>query len=81
MACSVIVDGKVLDFVYRKSLEFSYNFYIGDVLVGQVFRAGRGNWTAVSWKKPSKLCPVEGFRSRYHASEFLLKLNGYCDRG
>ena len=38
---SVIVDGNVLDFKYKRGLEFSYAFYIGDILIGQVFNMGR----------------------------------------
>ena len=71
---SVVVDGKVLDFHYKK-LSTSYAFYIGDILIGQIFKMKR-YWTAVS-NKPNDLCLIYGFKSRYYASEFLLKLQGY----
>ena len=73
---SVVVDGKVLDFHYKKN-EVCYDFYIGEMLIGQIFYTGRRNWSAVSWKKPCMLCPVHGFSSRHRAAEFLLKVNGY----
>ena len=72
---SIIVDGKVLDFKWKKHTEFSYVFYIGDIAVGQVFRM-RNSWTCVS-HTPNKLCPVDGFKTRMYASEFLLKISGY----
>ena len=72
---SVIVDGNVLDFKYKRGFEFSYAFYIGDILIGQVFNMGR-HWSGVSWE-PHPLGAVSGFKTRHDAAEFLLKLNGY----
>lgn len=74
---SIRVDDKFLDFKYKKINDFMYNFYIGDIFIGQVSKMKEKSWAGISWRKPSKICPVFGFRSRYHASEFLLKLNGY----
>jgi hypothetical protein len=78
---SVVHEGRVLDFKYKKQNEFTYAFYIGDILIGQVFRMGDQKWSAVGWHNPEsdmhRLYPVDGFRSRYHASEFMLKMAGY----
>lgn len=40
---------------------------------------GRQNWTAVG-SSPHKITPVDGFRSRYHASKFILELEGYWSK-
>jgi len=73
---SVTLNGQVLDFHYKK-LKGSkcHAFYIGDILIGKIFKMRR-YWSAVS-DQPNYLCPVDGFKTRYHASEFLLKLQGY----
>ena len=72
---SVVVDGKVLDMRYKKmEHNHGYVFYVGDIYVGQIFKT-RNRWCAVSSKPSNGLCPLDGFRSRYHASEFLLKFN------
>lgn len=74
---SCIVDGEVLDFHYRKFL-YGYTFYIGDILIGQIFDEGRRGWAAVAAKPPTKgLNGVHGFRTRYDASEYLLRVLGY----
>jgi len=78
---SVIVDGKVLDFKYKQTkhpkLKYRYVFYIGDILIGQLFNHGRRGWSCVSDYKSNPLCPVNGFKTRHDAAEFLLKLNGF----
>ncbi len=76
--CSIVVDKKVLDFRYKKLTDFSYAFYVGDILVGQVFKMKR-YWSCVS-HEPHELCPVDGFKLRHYAAEFLIKLNGYYNR-
>jgi len=72
---SVVVDGKVLDFKFKRLNDFTYAFYIGDILVGQVFHM-KTSWSCVS-HTTNTLCPVAGFKSRYYAADFLLKLGGY----
>ena len=74
---SVIIDGKVLDFHYKrvKAAPNIHNFYVGDIFIGQVFKM-RHYWSCVSFKKPCDLCPAHGFKNRYWASEFLLRING-----
>jgi len=76
MLISCIVDGKVLDWKFKKGMmAFVYNFYIGDIYVGQVFNMG-GAWTAIG-NTPHDLAPFAGFATRRHAAEFLLKAEGY----
>ena len=72
---SIVLDGKVLDYRYKKMNHFTYAFYVGDIYVGQVFRM-KHYWSCIS-SKPNDLCPVDGFKNRFHASEFILKLGGY----
>ena len=74
---SVIVNGVSFDYGFKKLSEICYAFYVGSTLVGQLFKFSKNNWSDVSWKTPSKLCPVDGFRTRLSAAQFLLKLNGY----
>lgn len=74
---SVIVDGQVIDYRYKKLVNNHYAFYIGEVLVGQVTKSGRRGWTAISQYEHHGLCPLSGFKSRADATEFLLKLSPY----
>src|SRR6185369_6997981 len=75
---SIVHEDKVLDFHYKQSKSEShmYNFYVGDIFVGQLFKLGKHNWYAVSFYKNYK-GGMGGFGSRYHASEFLLKVNKF----
>ena len=80
---STIVDGAVLDWHYTKNKEHLnvHNFYIGRIAVGAIFQVARASWTAVNCYKSGTrqykvTKPVEGFRSRYYASKYLLDLNG-----
>lgn len=79
---SVVHEGKVLDYHYKKQNEFTYAFYIGDILIGQVFKMRGGCWSCVGWKTKNEhmhsLYPVDGFKTRFHASEFMLKAAGYA---
>lgn len=76
---SCIVDGKVLDFYFKKRVfngEFhSYVFYIGDIYVGQIFKI-RNTYSVVG-KTPNKLSPIDGLATRWQAAELLLKMEGY----
>jgi hypothetical protein len=78
---SVVVNGKVLDMRWKRCKEAPYIhfFYLGDILIGQVFKSEK-YWSCVSQKHVNDLCPVHGFKDRYWASEFLLKINGYCPK-
>ena len=72
---SACVDGKVLDFKYKKGGQaFIYNFYIGDMFLGQIFNMGK-TWTAVPWQ-PRKYGKIDGFKNRYYASQYILQSKG-----
>lgn len=76
--CSTCVDGKVLDFVYKRNknehLKFQYKFYLGDIFMGQVSNMGK-SWSAVPGT-PRKFGLVHGFKNRYYACEYILKSKG-----
>ena len=87
---SLIVNGKVLDYKFKKTVDGIYAFYIGDILIGQVFRIAN-HWSAVS-TEPSRqltyspgidefilysMSMVDGFKSRLFAADYMLKLQGY----
>ena len=76
---SINYEGKILDYRYKQLADFIYAFYVGDIYVGQLFRMGKQCWSCVS-SKPHRLSPVDGFRSRLYAAQFLLVLNKYIDR-
>lgn len=65
-------DGKVLDWSFKKSSDGVYNFYIGDIYIGKVFRQGKSDWSVVS-SVPHVLNPG-GFRSRYAAADYMLRI-------
>ena len=67
---SLVVDNKVQDFKYKKT-----EFYLGDTFIGQIFKLNN-SWSAVPWYKPSKIGVVHGFKTRYHASMYMLQ---YCE--
>lgn len=76
---SAIVNGKVLDFRYKKSgQEFITRFYIGydkdEIYVGQIFKMQHG-YSVVS-KTPNPLSPIHGLRTQWQAAELLLKMEG-----
>lgn len=71
MLISTIIDGKVLDWSFKK-FEYGYNFYIGDKLYGQIFKQSTG-WSAVPYEK-SLGFPVDGFKTRYTAANFIKEL-------
>lgn len=75
---SIVLKGKVLDFKYiqNKHLKFVYNFYIGDIYVGQLFKIDEHRWAAVG-NTSHKFNKIDGFGTRWKAAEFLLRLEGY----
>jgi len=75
---SAIVNGKVLDFKYKKGgQDFITVFYIGNIYVGQIFKMSNG-WSVVG-KTKNSLGPIDGLRSRWQAAELLLRMEGYND--
>ncbi len=76
---SAIVDGKVLDFRYKKGgQDFITKFCIGygedEIVVGQIFKM-QDSYSVVS-KTPHPLSPVNGLKTRWQAAELLLKMEG-----
>ena len=76
---SAIVNGKVLDFRYKKGgQDFVTKFCIGygknEIYVGQIFKMANG-YSVVS-KTINPLNPISGLRTRWQAAELLLKMEG-----
>ena len=70
---SSVVDGKVLDWRWNKR-QIDTLFYVGDIYIGQLFNMGKSGWSALH-KTANSIGLVEGFKSRYAASHFLLKFD------
>lgn len=67
---SSVINGKVLDWHWKKR-ETDSLFYVGDIYIGQLFNRGICGWTALRTLPSVEL--VEGFKTRYAASNFLIK--------
>ena len=76
---SLLLDGQVLDYQFKRHLEFSYLFYTGDLYQGQVFNMKKRGWSALADKASGNCKLVSGFRTRLDAAEFILQANGYRD--
>jgi hypothetical protein len=81
---STIHDGKVLDWHFRKTgLEpdkkdrYAWNFYIGDIFIGQIFPMPRNRWSAVPWHTQCPYGSLEGFSTRHDACEYMLRACGF----
>jgi len=74
---SCIVEGKVLDYKFKRSTvsNYLYYFFIGDIYIGQIYKMKK-SWAGVG-KATHKLNSLNGFKTRLDAAEFLLKLEGY----
>lgn len=78
---SIIVDEKVLDIKYKKTpLEGTYNCYLGDIFIGQLFKLKSG-WSCVVFKVVDGLRNVCGFKTRTDAVIYMLRMSGYYKRG
>lgn len=66
-------DKQVLDWKFKK-FECGYNFYIGDIFLGQLFKpySSRSGWTAVPDATLGKNIP--GFISREKAADYIVDL-------
>lgn len=76
---SVVHNGKVLDFKYKRQNDFTVAFYIGDIFIGQIFKLER-KYSAVIWREiPANNArrQVNGFASRYDASQYMLEATGF----
>lgn len=50
-----------------------WNFSTGDIFIGQIFKMGKSNYSAVTCDFTVGF-PVDGFRSRHCAGQFMLEL-------
>lgn len=78
MTYSITVDGKVKDYHFIRQNDFTVNFYIGDIYVGQIFKLN--GYTAMLCK-PHPHNKVHGFKTRLAAAEYLLRIGGYRNNG
>ena len=80
---AVITEDEVKDygFRHRNPKNDSVYFYVGDERLGQIFKDGKGDYTArYNGEKPLRgLRMVRGFRSRHHACEYLIRCAGYWE--
>lgn len=78
---SVIYQGKVLDYKFKKYTKTSYTFYVGDIYVGQIHKLAK-SWSIIS-KTVNSLNPIHGLKTRRDGAQLLLKIEGIIkeDRG
>ena len=73
MPYSEIIDGKVLDYHFIPMVKLDgYNFKIGDILIGQIFKIRNRRWSAVPWYGTNSMS-ADGFATRLDAAEYCLK--------
>lgn len=75
MPYSIFVNGKVLDLRCKRLVNGLQAIYFGDTYYGQV-SLSRTGWCAIS-KDPYPFMPVNGFKTKLSAVEFILKLAGH----
>jgi hypothetical protein len=69
----VTKDRKVLDWNFKK-FTYGYNFYIGDIYLGQLFRpySKHSGWSAIPDATLGKR--IDGFISRDKAADYIIDL-------
>ena len=78
---SICVNGVWEDFHWKKHINDSYMFSLGNIFIGYIFRIRKNSWTCVSAKGGNRnVFPAEGFNSRMSAAFFLLKVDGYTEK-
>ena len=70
---SAIINGKVLDYNYKKLQENHYLFKVGDISIGQVFKMKFGWSAVVTYPSSISVGVVEGFKTRTSASQYMLQ--------
>jgi len=73
---SVIHQGKVLDFHFKKMSNYCYNFSVGDIFIGQIFKLRKHSWSGISFHNVRG--SMDGFGCRFYAAQYLLRLNGFA---
>lgn len=74
---SVVHNGKVLKFKYKRHTKMSWSFYVGDILLGTLWKRPFDNsWTALSINDDDGYpIRIEGFKNRLYAAEYLIMCN------
>jgi len=82
MNSTMLLDKKNRDYEFsvKKETPSIHDFYVKDKLIGQLSKAGKDHWSAMSCNTPNDLCPVHGFRSRNDAASFLLTVCGFTEK-
>jgi len=75
---SVIINGEVKDYEYRKH-SLGYTFFIGNRYLGIVCKDRFKGWVAIPSAKRYNFMKMHGFRTRFDASEYLLIYMGLRD--
>lgn len=75
MPLSVMVDGKWKDFRYIRQSPTITAFWLGDLLIGQIFKMHNG-YSGVLWGG-HQYNGITGFKTRHAAAEYLLFIGGY----
>ena len=70
---SAIVDGKVLDYKYKKIQENHYVFNIGDICIGEIFKMRSGWGVVVTYKPSISVGVVYGFKTRTNAAQYMIQ--------
>lgn len=73
-----IVDGKVLDWKFIHQQDDVVKFYIGEILVGQIFKLNN-TYTGVL-HGAHQYNGIGGFKLRHDAAAYLLFIGGYRTR-
>lgn len=70
---STVISGRVLDWKFKKLQSFESAFYIGDILVGRVYKYPKNKLTAVYTAiGNSGAIPIRGFASKIDAASYLV---------
>lgn len=77
---SMVHKGEVLPYKFKKMKGVdAVNFYCGDILLGQIFKM-KSYYSAVSFTMPpDHINHVDGFKARWNACEWLIKVFKHCD--
>lgn len=70
-----IIEDEVCDWKWKRR-EIDTVFYIGDKIIGQLFKSKRNSWSAVHRLPSTTNGAVRGFKSRLDASCYLAQLEG-----
>jgi hypothetical protein len=75
---SIAHNNTILDFKFKKhALPFIYNFYLGNIFIGQIFKIKSNSWSAIPFHTPSPYGAIDGFKSRDDAAMIMLKICGF----